>query len=175
MPKFWLLAAAMIFGLTSVSAKKVDIIGSQVSGKATITSRSKVGAYSTIRITIDRIDTELDANLGRGDEIEAWLVDEGTSTDDNRSSSNTDDNDLSFDDEEADGELVIDTLETVPYALSLGTLQKSNGNYTITFRTRNSFAPYDYVMLTQESRGNRGDYDPRPGTLLSRNDVDLSN
>lgn len=175
MPKYWLLTATMIFTVTSVSAKKVDIIGSQVSGKATITSRSKVGATSTITITIDRIDAELDSNLGRGDEVEAWLVDEGTSTDNNRSSSNTDDNVGSFDDDEADGELVIDTLETVPYALSLGTLQKNKSNYTVTFRTRNSFAPYDYIMLTQESRGNRGDYDPRPGTLLSRNDVDLSN
>jgi hypothetical protein len=175
MPKFWLLTAVMIFGLSSASAKKVDIIGSLVSGKATITSRTKVGATSVIRISIDRINAELDDELGRGDVIEAWLVDEGTGTDDSRSSADTDDNDLSFDDEEVDEGLVIDVLETVPYALSLGTLEKNKGNYTVTFNTRNSFAPYDYIMLTQESRGNRGDYDPRPGTQLSRNEVDLSN
>ncbi len=163
----------LALGAGSVTAKKVDIIGSLISGKSTITSRTKSGSYSSVTISIDRIDADLAANIDRGDTIEAWLVDEGTGTDDNRSSSGTDDNDGSFDDAEIAGTLVIDTLETVPYAVSLGQLQKTKGNYTLSYHTRNSLAPYDYIMVTQESRGNRGDYDPRPGTQLSRTDVEL--
>ncbi len=175
MPKFWLFTAAMIFAATSVSAKKVDIIGSQVSGETTVYSRTKKGATSTINIKLDRIDSELDDAIGRGDVIEAWLVDEGTETDDSRSSAEIGDNDLAFDDEEVEAGLIIDVLETVPYALSLGTFTKKDGNYVLSFRTRNSLAPYDYIMLTQEDGGNRGNYDPRPGTLLSRTDIELNN
>ncbi len=175
MPKFWSITAAIIFSLSSVSAKKIDIIGSQVSGETTVNSRTKKGAVSTIHIKLDRIDSELDDAIGRGDVIEAWLVDEGTETDDSRSSAETGDNDLAFDDEEVSSGLVIDVLETVPYALSLGTFTKSNGNYVLNFRTRNSLAPYDYIMLTQEDGGNRGNYDPRPGTLLSRTEIELNN
>ncbi len=174
MPKLWLLGLLIVFTATDVTAKKVDIIGSLISGRATIVSRTKKGAISTVHIKLDRTDSELDDDIGRGDTIEAWLVDEGTGTDDSRSSAETGDNDSSFDDEEVDGALVIDTLETLPYAVSLGTFVKNKGNYILNFRTRNSLAPYDYIMITQEARGNRGDYDPRPGSQLSRTEIELN-
>ena len=55
---------------------------------------------------------------------------------------------------------------SLPYALSTGVLQRQgNGNmYTGHFRIVNLLTPYGAVVVTLESDGNRGSYDPRPGT-----------
>lgn len=54
--------------------------------------------------------------------------------------------------------------ESIPYALSTGTLKKSGNSYKGKFQIDNSLAPYNAVVVTLESDGNRGNYDPRPGT-----------
>ncbi len=175
--------ACLILSSSLVSAKKYDIISAKASGNATIVSREK--GFSTVNIKVDRINDELTDDLDRGDVLEAWLVDHGTATDADFTSSNDDDNDGAFEDASSASDFsisgvtvpdvpVIDITEASPYALSLGTLKKDgSGNYTLSFKTRNTFKPYDYLMITQESKGNQGDYDPRPGTQLTTVDIDF--
>lgn len=169
---------------------KLDIVGESVSGKLRFRSRAKKGSQSKVVVKIDRLSQELLDDLDRGDVLEAWLVDEGTATDASASSSNDDDNELSFSDETTGTAFsilnsssasisianvpVINLIEAAPYALSLGQLKENKkGNYVVSFSMINSLTPYDYLMITQESKGNQGDYDPRPGTELTRVNLGL--
>ena len=185
-----LLSSGAFNNAEAKKAKNIDIIGTSVSGKARFLSRTKVGAFSRVAITIDRLSTELDADLGRGDVLEAWLVDHGTATDSTKSSANDDDNKLVFNDDATASNFTLanssgvsvsvanipinNLIEAAPYALSLGVLNKNKkGNYVLSYKVRNSLRPYDYILITQESKGNRGDFDPRPGTELTRIDLPL--
>jgi len=64
------------------------------------------------------------------------------------------------------GNLAFDVLvSAAPYALSTGLLQEDTaGNWSLDFHVPNyNFSPYDVVVITAESDGNSGDWDPRPG------------
>ncbi len=53
----------------------------------------------------------------------------------------------------------------IPYALSTGQLERGDGQtYTGHFQIANPLTPYGAVVVTLESDGNQGSYDPRPGT-----------
>jgi hypothetical protein len=55
----------------------------------------------------------------------------------------------------------------IPYALSTGILRLRAGStrtYVGAFKIDNTLTPYNAVVVTLESDGNRGAYDPRPGT-----------
>jgi len=55
----------------------------------------------------------------------------------------------------------------IPYALSTGILRLRAGStrtYVGSFKIDNTLAPYNAVVVTLESDGNKGAYDPRPGT-----------
>ena len=58
--------------------------------------------------------------------------------------------------------------DQVPYALSTGRLYRKGNSrtYVGSFQIDNSLAPYGAVAVTLESDGNKGTYDPRPGTPL---------
>jgi len=58
--------------------------------------------------------------------------------------------------------------DQVPYALSTGLLVRKGRSrtYVGSFQIDNSLAPYGAVAVTLESDGNKGLYDPRPGTPL---------
>lgn len=55
----------------------------------------------------------------------------------------------------------------IPYALSTGRLRPHAGStrtYVGNFKIDNTLMPYNAVVVTLESDGNKGAYDPRPGT-----------
>jgi len=56
----------------------------------------------------------------------------------------------------------------IPYALSTGLLRRvgSSRTYAGRFKIDNALTPYGGVAVTLESDGNKGIYDPRPGTPL---------
>lgn len=56
----------------------------------------------------------------------------------------------------------------IPYALSTGVLRRvgASRTYVGTFKIDNPLTPYGGVAVTLESDGNKGVYDPRPGTPL---------
>ncbi len=56
----------------------------------------------------------------------------------------------------------------LPYALSTGVLKRQGDGRTYKgrFKIDNELTPYAAVAVTLESDGNRGSYDPRPGTPL---------
>lgn len=56
----------------------------------------------------------------------------------------------------------------LPYALSTGLFRRQGNSQTYVnrFRIDNPLTPYAAVAVTLESDGNRGRYDPRPGTPL---------
>ena len=56
----------------------------------------------------------------------------------------------------------------IPYALSTGLLRRvgSTRTYVGSFKIDNPLTPYGAVAVTLESDGNKGMYDPRPGTPL---------
>ena len=58
--------------------------------------------------------------------------------------------------------------DQVPYALSTGLLVRKGRSrtYVGSFQIDNALAPYGAVAVTLESDGNKGLYDPRPGTPL---------
>ncbi|HEV8340477.1 MAG TPA: hypothetical protein VGR25_12610 [bacterium] len=62
----------------------------------------------------------------------------------------------------------------IPYALSTGLLRLRPGStrtYVGSFKIDNSLAPYNAVVVTIESDGNRGTYDPRPGTPVLAGEI----
>ncbi len=62
----------------------------------------------------------------------------------------------------------------IPYALSTGVLKARAGSmraYVGSFSIANSLAPYNAVVVTLESDGNKGAYDPRPGTPVLAGEI----
>lgn len=62
----------------------------------------------------------------------------------------------------------------LPYALSTGLLRLRAGStrtYVGSFTIANTFAPYNAVVITLESDGNKGAYDPRPGTPVLAGEI----
>ncbi len=62
----------------------------------------------------------------------------------------------------------------IPYALSTGLLRLRAGStrtYVGSFKVDNTLAPYNAVVVTLESDGNRGAYDPRPGTPVLAGEI----
>lgn len=62
----------------------------------------------------------------------------------------------------------------LPYALSTGLLRLRAGStrtFVGSFTIANSLAPYSAVVITLESDGNRGGYDPRPGTPVLAGEI----
>lgn len=62
----------------------------------------------------------------------------------------------------------------IPYALSTGLLRLRAGStrtYVGSFKIDNTLAPYNAVVVTLESDGNRGTYDPRPGTPVLAGEI----
>jgi len=62
----------------------------------------------------------------------------------------------------------------LPYALSTGLLRLRSGStrtFSGSFAIANSLQPYNAVVVTLESDGNRGAYDPRPGTPVLAGEI----
>ncbi|MDR7520644.1 MAG: hypothetical protein QN131_15130 [Armatimonadota bacterium] len=62
----------------------------------------------------------------------------------------------------------------IPYALSTGLLRLRAGStrtYVGSFKIANTLTPYNAVVVTLESDGNRGAYDPRPGTPVLAGEI----
>lgn len=62
----------------------------------------------------------------------------------------------------------------IPYALSTGVLRPRAGSarvYTGSFRIDNALTPYNALVITLESDGNKGAYDPRPGTPVLAGEI----
>ena len=168
----------------------VDIIGNGISGLATINPSNKAGKMSTVHVVIDRLSSDIENILLGSDMLEAWLVDHGTGSNLSKSSASVLDNDNSFEDGATAANFTvlniaqnavniadvayITLIEAAPYALSLGSFKKdANGDYILDYKTRNSLKPYDYLMVTIESGGNEGNYDPRPGGQVAQSDLNL--
>jgi len=101
------------------------------------------------------------ASLPEGTVLEGWVVDVGRFAGSGYNASVADQTyGPPF------GDLAMDVLvSAAPYALSTGVLQlDTEGNWSLDFHIPNyNFSPYDVVVITAESDGNAGDWDPRPG------------
>ena len=102
------------------------------------------------------------AELPEGAVLEGWLVDAGRFTGPSQTNASVADQGYG----PPFGNLAMDVLvSAAPYALSTGVLQlDTEGNWSLDFHVPNyNFSPYDSVVITAESDGNTGDWDPRPG------------
>ncbi|MCY3718190.1 MAG: hypothetical protein OXG07_01370 [Anaerolineaceae bacterium] len=101
------------------------------------------------------------ASLPQGTVLEGWVVDVGRFAGSGYNASVADQTyGPPF------GDLAMDVLvSAAPYALSTGVIQlDTEGNWSLDFYIPNyNFSPYDVVVVTAESDGNAGDWDPRPG------------
>ncbi|MDD9957114.1 MAG: hypothetical protein OXP68_12950 [Anaerolineaceae bacterium] len=101
------------------------------------------------------------ASLPQGTVLEGWVVDAGRFA---GSGTNASVADQTYG--PPFGDLAMDVLvSAAPYALGTGVLQlDTEGNWSLDFHIPNyNFSPYDVVVVTAESDGNAGDWDPRPG------------
>lgn len=188
--KICLSTALVVASLNTAFARtvtKVEVIGA-VSGEIKVKSSNKAGGVSRVQGSIDRISEDIKDRLQRGDNLEMWLVDRGAAEGDNSTSVDAGDSDFStfqsFDGAvtsvfavqnnnatgvNLDNIPLINLVEAAPYALSVGALKvNKKGDYVVNYKTRNSLSPYDFLMVTLESGGNLGDYDPRPGSEVGR-------
>ena len=102
------------------------------------------------------------AELPEGVVLEGWLVDAGRFTGPSQTNASVADQGYG----PPFGNLAFDVLvSAAPYALSTGLLlEDTAGNWSLDFHVPNyNFSPYDGVVITAESDGNTGDWDPRPG------------
>ena len=101
------------------------------------------------------------ASLPEGTVLEGWVVDVGRFAGSGHNASVADQTyGPPF------GDLAMDVLvSAAPYALGTGVIQlDTEGNWSLDFHIPNyNFSPYDVVVVTAESDGNSGDWDPRPG------------
>jgi hypothetical protein len=97
--------------------------------------------------------------LPAGTVLEGWLSTAGKST--------ASDADEKFGPAFGKADLAIKLAQT-PYALSTGLLRRvgNSRTYVGRFHIDNPLTPYGAVAVTMESDGNKGTYDPRPGTPL---------
>ncbi len=124
-----------------------------VTGDATFDS-----AYGSIFINL----IPNGAELPEGVVLEGWLVDAGRFTGPSQTNASVADQGYG----PPFGNLAFDVLvSAAPYALSTGVLLEDEaGNWSLDFHVPNyNFSPYDGVVITAESDGNTGDWDPRPG------------
>ncbi len=102
-------------------------------------------------------------SLPAGSVLEGWVVSAGTKGGPGPSSSS--DADHKFGPSFGMPEFSM-TVREIPYALSTGVLLRkgSTNTYVGRFRIQNSLMPYSAAVVTIETDGNTGNYDPRPGT-----------
>ena len=192
-----LLSLSLLTALTAnaksanINKTNTNIIG-QVSGFVKIRSNLLLGGKSTARVVVDRISADIERELDRGDQLEAWLVDAGVAGGLGVNSVDTNDaayvNSPSFSGRKTDAGFTvndengnpvtlanvpfINIVEAMPYALSLGTLKKNKqGAYVLSYDTRNNLSAFDEIMITIETGGNLGDYDPRPGSQVGSGEL----
>lgn len=125
-----------------------------------------VSASGYVQITLNTNG----GTLPQGVVLEGWLVDAGTAG--GPGVSNVSNNDellgVSYLSEEFDA-----LAESTPFALSTGVLSSVDGSlYELAFQLPHiNLSPYDAVVITAESDGNQGNFDPRPGTPVLSGDI----
>jgi hypothetical protein len=110
------------------------------------------------------------ATLPEGTVLEGWVVDAGRNGGPGTSSVTSDDQTFGA----PFGNLAFDVLvSAAPYALSTGILNADEaGNWVVSFNVPGyNFSPYDAVVITAESDGNSGFWDPRPGTPVFAGEI----
>lgn len=173
-----------------INVKFLGVIQNQnsqgLSGTIKIWNAKNTGRNSRVRIVIDDLTPDLKQELDRGDVLEAWLLDHGNASPENSYASSIDDDDnenvlnnestrsgytvknLNNEDVSIGNVPYINLMEAIPYVLSMGILkEQKNGNYVLEFTTRNILTPFDQLLITLEPNGNKGNYDPRPGTQVA--------
>lgn len=109
--------------------------------------------------------------LPAGSVLEGWLVDAGRKG--GPGMSHASDRDQKYG--AAFGNPDFATLSRdIPYALSTGVLKSRAGSartYVGSFKIDNALTPYNAVVVTLESDGNKGTYDPRPGTPVLAGEI----
>ena len=109
-----------------------------------------------------RVEFDTEPNIGADNVMEAWLVDNYSNTPHNEKLG------PAFENQD-----ISDKLRNVPYAMSLGkfrlqSVEANNGKYLYIAKSTIALPTpsFDSIYITIESDGNKGDYDPRPGSEL---------
>lgn len=110
-------------------------------------------------------------HLPMGSVLEGWVVDAGRKGGPGMSHASEKDQKYGA----AFGNAEFATLSRdLPYALSIGILKSRGGSmrtYVGNFKIDNTLAPYNAVVITVESDGNKGAYDPRPATPVLAGEI----
>lgn len=115
----------------------------------------------TVKITVQ---LAAGTHLPMGSVLEGWVVDAGRKG--GPGMSHASEKDQKYGAAFANEEFATLSRD-IPYALSTGILRARGGSmrtYVGSFKIDNTLAPYNAVVITVESDGNKGAYDPRPGT-----------
>lgn len=122
----------------------------------------------TVKITVQ---LAAGTHLPMGSVLEGWVVDAGRKGGPGMSHASEKDQKYGT----AFGNEEFATLSRdIPYALSTGILRSRGGSmrtYVGSFKIDNTLAPYNAVVITVESDGNKGAYDPRPGTPVLAGEI----
>jgi len=103
--------------------------------------------------------------IPEGSVLSAWMIDTGSQGGIGKTSSSENDQKYGTPFSNVDYSKKV---EEAPFSLYLGKFEydeKRNGYY-VYYSSSDVFDPYDTIMITIESDGNIGDYDPRPGTPI---------
>lgn len=111
------------------------------------------------------------ASLPMGSVLEGWVVDAGRKG--GPGMSHASDKDQKYGVAFGNAEFAALSRD-IPYALSTGLLRLRTGStrtYVGSFKIDNTLTPYNAVVVTLEADGNRGAYDPRPGTPVLAGEI----
>ncbi|MGH2398495.1 MAG: hypothetical protein ACRDF6_01520 [bacterium] len=111
------------------------------------------------------------SHLPMGSVLEGWVVDAGRKG--GPGMTHASERDQKYGPAFGNAELAAASRD-LPYALSTGLLRLRSGSsrtFTGSFSIANSLQPYNAVVVTIESDGNRGAYDPRPGTPVLAGEI----
>lgn len=135
------------------------------------------GATGFADVDVDKGTVKVTVQLAEGTELpmgtvlEGWVVDAGRKG--GPGMSHASDRDQKYG--AAFGNPEFATLSRdIPYALSTGVLRLRAGStrtYVGSFKIDNNLSPYNALVVTLESDGNRGAYDPRPGTPVLAGEI----
>ncbi|MGH2349774.1 MAG: hypothetical protein ACRDFT_09975 [bacterium] len=171
-----ILAAVVVYGgmvsAAGMMVKRVTLAPTPLAKNAGL-----AGATGSAVLDIDAGTVAITVTLAAGTRVpagsvlEGWLVDAGRKGGPGMSHASEKDQRYGA----AFGDASIAALSRdLPYALSTGVLKLRAGStrtYVGTFKIANTLVPYNAVVVTLESDGNAGAYDPRPGTPVLAGEI----
>lgn len=171
------LLAAVVLAFSAAASAAMMAVRVRLTPTPLAAAAGLAGASGTADVDVEKGTVKLTVTLAAGSRLPAGSVLEGWVVDAGRKGgpgmSHASEADQKFGPAFGNPEFAALSRD-LPYALSTGILRLRAGStrtFTGSFAIANTLRPYNAVVITLESDGNQGAYDPRPGTPVLAGEI----